>query len=329
MLTKRCNVCKELLPLENFTKYKSSPDGKKYTCIECGKIKCKEYHKNHKDKRIPKTNRTNRRDSERINEDGVRVKECKDCLETFPTEGSFRRNGTLKDGRPRFQTRCIICEDIYSKKWQIENRERRQEYHKYRRDNGIFGPKVDERKKRAAKAREEKEQRLKWEQENPELALKEKRAKHRESRQRQKERDPAYFRQQQVRGRQRFLEKHGPEYHRQALREWKKNNYGTWMNGVRKRDAIRRARRAGTSLDTHHTEDQWQELLKICGHRCVCCGRHQSEAPLTRDHVIPLSKGGLDAITNIQPLCRNCNSMKMTSDDRFIPPYEELMREAS
>lgn len=34
---------------------------------------------------------------------------------------------------------------------------------------------------------------------------------------------------------------------------------------------------------------------------CSCCG--DTEAILGADHVVPLSRGGLDDISNIQPLC--------------------------
>lgn len=61
------------------------------------------------------------------------------------------------------------------------------------------------------------------------------------------------------------------------------------------------------NADGSHTLQEWQSLKDKYNHRCAMCGR---EAKLTKDHVIPLSKGGTDYISNIMPLCRNCNSKK-------------------
>lgn len=75
---------------------------------------------------------------------------------------------------------------------------------------------------------------------------------------------------------------------------------------VRRRKAFRRAN-GGTALP-HHTEAEWKELLQKCKGRCAHCRRRSKE--LQRDHIIALTKGGSDHITNIQPLCSLCNRRK-------------------
>ncbi len=50
---------------------------------------------------------------------------------------------------------------------------------------------------------------------------------------------------------------------------------------------------------------------------CCYCGNHfaDSRALLTRDHVMPLSRGGSDAWENVVTSCRSCNQKK---DDRLV-----------
>lgn len=55
------------------------------------------------------------------------------------------------------------------------------------------------------------------------------------------------------------------------------------------------------------TSKEWEELCIKFDYRCACC---KQEKPLTVDHIVPLSCGGSDYISNIQPLCRSCNSFK-------------------
>lgn len=56
-----------------------------------------------------------------------------------------------------------------------------------------------------------------------------------------------------------------------------------------------------------HTLEQWEKLKEKYRQRCAYCCK---KAILTRDHIIPVSKGGMNDISNIQPLCRPCNSKK-------------------
>ncbi|MGB7214007.1 MAG: HNH endonuclease, partial [Gammaproteobacteria bacterium] len=50
------------------------------------------------------------------------------------------------------------------------------------------------------------------------------------------------------------------------------------------------------------------------GYRCQYCGRHRSELRgrefLTRDHVIPLSRGGDNSWENVVSACSPCNNRK-------------------
>jgi 5-methylcytosine-specific restriction endonuclease McrA len=60
-------------------------------------------------------------------------------------------------------------------------------------------------------------------------------------------------------------------------------------------------------LQGTHTLEQWEKLKEKFGQRCAKC---KQQRPLTRDHIIPVSKNGSNDISNIQPLCGPCNSSK-------------------
>lgn len=59
-----------------------------------------------------------------------------------------------------------------------------------------------------------------------------------------------------------------------------------------------------------HTRAEWLALCEQYGNRCLRCGKKR---PLSKDHVIPVLLGGSNDISNIQPLCRSCNSSKGAS----------------
>jgi 5-methylcytosine-specific restriction endonuclease McrA len=71
----------------------------------------------------------------------------------------------------------------------------------------------------------------------------------------------------------------------------------------------RRARKAGNHGDGC-TPKEWLAILKKYGNKCADCGVSGKTQKMTRDHIIPISKGGADMPHNIRPLCRPCNSRK-------------------
>ena len=73
-------------------------------------------------------------------------------------------------------------------------------------------------------------------------------------------------------------------------------------------------KRAGAQILTH-THAEWTALVERLKHRCARC---KKKRPLTRDHIIPLSKGGHDGITNIQPLCFPCNRKKSATVETLL-----------
>jgi hypothetical protein len=75
---------------------------------------------------------------------------------------------------------------------------------------------------------------------------------------------------------------------------------------IRAKAARRRAREAGAS-GTY----TWSEVTRVyldIGSVCAYC--HQSAPNFEPDHVIPLSRGGSNSITNIVPSCNRCNGDK-------------------
>lgn len=71
----------------------------------------------------------------------------------------------------------------------------------------------------------------------------------------------------------------------------------------------RRSRIKTSRSDNPLTQEQWESICKKYDYKCLRCGEVK---PLTIDHIIPLSKGGLHTASNVQPLCKSCNSKKHT-----------------
>ena len=53
-----------------------------------------------------------------------------------------------------------------------------------------------------------------------------------------------------------------------------------------------------------------RELFLRDDHLCMYCGRELRASLLTRDHLMPLSRGGADCWSNVVAACRGCNHAK-------------------
>lgn len=69
--------------------------------------------------------------------------------------------------------------------------------------------------------------------------------------------------------------------------------------------------------DVTFSHQEWKEALIYFGGACVYCGCTVKKGQrLTKDHLVPLSKGGKTVAANIVPACATCNCSKGASEWR-------------
>lgn len=103
----------------------------------------------------------------------------------------------------------------------------------------------------------------------------------------------------------------------ERYKRWVANNPDKYHEGKRLRRAIER------QAEGSFTEAEWRTIRDHYG-RCVNPECKDPSAELTRDHVVPLAKGGTDYIWNIQPLCKSCNCIKHARYADYRPLWGEL-----
>lgn len=62
----------------------------------------------------------------------------------------------------------------------------------------------------------------------------------------------------------------------------------------------------------NYSFEEWGALVEKYNNCCAKCRISGNETRLEADHIVPISLGGSNYITNIQPLCRSCNASKHT-----------------
>lgn len=101
-----------------------------------------------------------------------------------------------------------------------------------------------------------------------------------------------------------------------ARERWLGSNNPRWNGGIKKSHRIRKLEAEGS-----HTKTEWENLKRKYNNMCLCCKNFEPSIKLSEDHIVPLSLGGTDFISNIQPLCLTCNKIKGAKEMNFISPY--------
>ena len=179
----------------------------------------------------------------------------------------------------RWGKKCKVCVRARAQKYR---REHLEQYAQYEKDRAILPHRIGARRKYQEDHKQEiSEYKRRWSAENEESVSASKR-KHYE------------LNRDEIIARSKKWAEDNPEKVRQAK-----------TNNLRKRRA---ARHASPGI---FTAEEFEALCESYGDRCLACG--ETKAALEADHVVPLTKGGSDSISNIQPLCGSCNRKKFVT----------------
>lgn len=98
-----------------------------------------------------------------------------------------------------------------------------------------------------------------------------------------------------------------------------RHNQRAWMKRHPEYMIAASARRRARVLQApgKFTSPEWQAMREFFGNICLRC---KEALPLCADHVVPLACGGSNWISNIQPLCKSCNSTKHTNATDYRDP---------
>ena len=87
--------------------------------------------------------------------------------------------------------------------------------------------------------------------------------------------------------------------------------------------AVQRSRR---SAGGYISPEEWRQLKEKYRNLCFRC---LDKKVLTLDHIIPLSKGGMNTLENAQPMCAPCNRAKSTEAIDYRPTFMWYVDELS
>lgn len=115
-----------------------------------------------------------------------------------------------------------------------------------------------------------------------------------------------------------YDKKHGERLRAQRAKYWREHPEKHSLHGklYRKRhpekvrEHCNKWRATKAKAPGSHTLAKWMARVAFYGWRCFYCKLALTIKTLSKDHRIPLSRGGSDFSSNLVPACRHCNSSK-------------------
>lgn len=215
------------------------------------------------------------------------TKTCTQCQRSLPATTAFFQKRSYTPG---FLPQCRRCLNHAHREWYHRNKDAR-------------------RAKRQAYNRANREKKARYNRQYRQENLKRLREKERWYREQNKDRKKLYNREYRNRNKEKIAAKQR-EYRRRnkfILNAYKRRQYAKQPWQAIERRQRRRARILG-ALKNDLTPQQWEAIKAHYKHRCVYCGTRPKR--LTKDHILPLSKGGNHSVDNVVPACLSCNSRK-------------------
>jgi hypothetical protein len=286
---KFCYKCQRELPLESFYKGHDSYTGKRSECIECGKAECKKWRGTDAGKH------SNRKAARKYHYTEKGKAKKKEYIESGKRQQNLERQKEYYDNldnKPTTKT-CTICKrdlpltdygENIGGKYNLKSRcnecitDLHILYTKTERGRTVYnnyrGRRNELSKIRYAKFGYSEERKA-----------------------RNKDLKKMPRAQQKIRE---YLQ--SPKY-----KEWKRQYYKTERGKAAAARWGHRRRIRNKLVPATLTAGEWEKIKKQYKYRCVYCGKKK---PLTRDHIIPLSKNGPLTKENVIPACKSCNSSK-------------------
>lgn len=155
------------------------------------------------------------------------------------------------------------------------------------------------------------------------------------------ENNPKYYKKwcllnkEKIKGYRKEYRENNKEYIKEYIKGWQLDNpkkmkiigekYAKTDKGKtakQKKDTKRRAKE--NEIINTLTYKEWLGILKKYKYKCAYCEiKFTKDNPPTKDHIIPISKGGHNTKDNVVPACKSCNSKKW---NKIIRPFQPALK---